>query len=105
MKEYKQHQLKENHFTAMKKQLLALGKAKGIGRICGDSAFSRIPTAASFIVETQPYNMFLEKLGMKLRLPMEYQYKKTEFDKLNKYMQFTLRRIRKHVKNKNFKKA
>jgi len=105
MKTIKQHQLKESHFTAMKKQLLALGKAKGIGRICGNSAFSRIPTAASFVVETQPYNMFLEKLGMNLRLPMEYQYKKTEFDKLNKYMQFIIRRIRKQVKNKNFKKA
>jgi hypothetical protein len=32
-------QLTKNHFTAMKKQLLSLGKAKGIGRICQDSAF------------------------------------------------------------------
>jgi len=101
----KLHQLKKSHFTAMKKQLLALGKAKGIGRICGNSAFSRIPTAASFVVETQPYNMFLEKLGLKLRLPAEYQYKTTEYDKLNKYMQFVIKRIRKQVSNSNFEKA
>jgi hypothetical protein len=35
----KLQQLTKNHFTAMKKQLLALGKAKGIGRIAKDSAF------------------------------------------------------------------
>jgi hypothetical protein len=89
----------------MKKQLLSLGKAKGIGRICQDSAFWRIPTAASFRIETKPYNMFLEKLGIKLRLPMEYKYTKTKYDKLNKYMDFTIRRLRKHIASGNYKKA
>jgi hypothetical protein len=49
--------------------------------------------------------MFLEKLGIKLRLPMEYKYTKTKYDKLNKYMDFTIRRLRKHIANGNYKKA
>jgi len=102
--EMKQQELSNIHFTEMQKQLLRLGKAKSVGRIL-DSPFRRIPTVASFKVDVQPYNMFLEKLNIKLRLPPKTSYKLNEFDFLNRYMARVVRRINKEVKSKNYTKA
>jgi hypothetical protein len=49
--------------------------------------------------------MFLEKLNIKLRLPPITQFKKNEFDLLNKYMKRVLLRINSAVKEKNYTKA
>jgi hypothetical protein len=100
----KPQELNTIHFTEMQKQLLRLGKAKQVGRIL-NSPFRKLPTVASFKVDVQPYNMFLEKLNIKLRLPAKTEYKKNEFDVLNKYMERVIRRINKAVKSKNYTKA
>jgi hypothetical protein len=39
MKNKNNEQLKKTYFTAMKEQLLSLGKARGIGRVLEGSAF------------------------------------------------------------------
>lgn len=79
-------ELKRNHFTAMKSQLLSLGKAKGIGRVLPDSVVRRIPCAKECVLKTKPYNPLLQELGIKLRMPIKISYKSTEYEKLNKYM-------------------
>jgi hypothetical protein len=97
-------EFKAEHIAAMKKQLLSLARAKTAGRLCS-SGFYRIPTAESFEVETQPYNLFLESLGIKLRLPSKFLTSPTRFGKMNKYMIHTIKRIRKHVRNEEYSKA
>jgi hypothetical protein len=84
--------------------LLGLARAKSAGRLC-NSAFYRIPTAESFEVETQPYNLFLESLGIKLRLPSKFVTSPTRFGHMNKYMIFTIKRLRKLVRAGKYKKA
>jgi hypothetical protein len=94
------------HLAEMKKQLLSLGKKKGVGRILGDSPFRRIPAVSKFQIITKPYNMVLEALKIKLRLPA---HSMRELDKdqnrMNKYMEHVLKRIRKLVANGAYTKA
>jgi len=99
-------QLLKIHLDAMKKQLLSFPKKKGVGRLLGDSPFRRIPAVSKFQIIVKPYNMLLEALKIKLRLPAQSM---RELDKdqnrMNKYMEHVLRRIRKLVENGAYIKA
>jgi hypothetical protein len=86
----------EDHIDSMSWQLIKLAKAKGASRVAELSPFWRIPAAASFSIDTQPYNLFLEKLGIKLRLPSEKNFEVIESnEELNQYMRITIYKIRK----------
>lgn len=90
----------------LKKQLLSPNNTKGVGRILGDSPFRRIPAAARYDIVKQPYNYLLDKLGIKLRLPKSVITEKLEEnEKLNDYMKFVLKRIRKLVELGYYAKA
>jgi len=99
-------QLLKIHLDAMKKQLLSFPKKKGVGRLLGDSPFRRIPAVSKFQIIVKPYNMLLEALKIKLRLPAQSM---RELDKdqnrMNKYMEHVLRRIRKLVAKGAYTKA
>jgi len=90
----------------LKKQLLSPNNTKGVGRILGDSPFRRVPAAARYDIVKQPYNYLLDKLGIKLRLPKSVITEKLEEnEKLNDYMKFVLKRIRKLVELGYYAKA
>lgn len=90
----------------MKKQLLSLGKAKGVGRILGDSPFRRIPSVSEYKIITNPYNFLLEELEIKLRLPKRTKRNLIKNqESMNEYMTHVLKRIRKLVANEEYSKA
>ena len=103
---YVSPQLLKSLLPVMKKQLLSLGKSKGTGRLLGDSPFRRIPAVTKYQIVTKPYNMLLEKLNIKLRLPGHSIRKldKTQ-EEMNKYMEKVLKRIRNLVANGAYSKA
>lgn len=88
-----------NFLEVMKNQLLQPYKVKGVGRLMKESGlcspFRRIPSASRYDIITKPYNPVLEKLGIKLRLPKSVYYEGLEEnEKLNKYMEHIIKRIR-----------
>ncbi|MDW0292375.1 MAG: hypothetical protein QN778_10750 [Nitrososphaeraceae archaeon] len=91
---------------AMKNQLLAPSKTKGVGRLLKDSPFRRLPAAARYDIVKQPYNYLLGKLGIKLRLPkIAITEKLEENEAQNEYMEHILKRIRKLVAKGELAKA
>jgi len=91
---------------AMKNQLLAPSKTRGVGRLLGDSPFRRIPAAARYDIVKRPYNYLLDSLGIKLRLPkIAITEKLEENEAQNEYMEHVLKRIRKLVAKGELAKA
>jgi len=97
---------KDIRLKAMKNQLLAPNKTKGVGRLLRDSPFRRIPAAARYDIVKQPYNYLLENLGIKLRIPKIALTEKLEDNEAqNEYMEHILKRIRKLVAKGKLAKA
>jgi len=98
--------MKVLRLKAMKNQLLAPSKTRGVGRLLNDSPFRRLPAAARYDIIKQPYNYLLEKLDIKLRLPKIAITEKLEDNEAqNEYMEFVLDRIRKLVAKGELAKA
>ena len=98
MKNKNNEQLKKTYFTAMKEQLLSLGKARGIGRVLEGSAFWRITVVTSFKLGASTPNKLLEGLGININLVRKKEVLINFSDeKVNKYMKYTIRRIIKLV--------
>jgi len=89
----------------MKRQLLSPSKVKGTGRVIKDSSWFRIPAVTKYVVKVQPYNPLLEQLGIKLRLPMKFEAETNSSEKANRYMKWTIYRIRKLVSKNEYSKA
>lgn len=90
----------------MKSQLLAMGKDKWTGRIEKDSAFRRLPAVEVYKIITNEYNPLLLELGIKLRLPKRtVRVPIKEQERLNDYMSYIIRRIRKLVSLGEYQKA
>lgn len=89
----------------MKRQLLSPSKVKGTGRVIKDSSWFRIPAVSKFVVRVQPYNPLLESIGIKIRLPMKFEAKTNSSDRANRYMKWTIFRIRKLVSKGEYEKA
>lgn len=97
---------KDIRLKAMKNQLLAPNKTKGVGRLLRDSPFRRLPAAARYDIVKQPHNYLLENLGIKLRLPkIAITGKLEENEAQNEYMEHILNRIRKLVAKGDLAKA
>ena len=92
--------------TKIKDQLLALGKVRAVGRVMKGSPFRRIPSVTMFNVLSTKMNPILEKLGIKLRLPADYEYKLDKSqNQMNRYMAHMIKTIRNLVKSGEKKKA
>jgi len=87
---------------AMKRQLLDLSQPRFTGKIL-KSPWNRVPAVSKFEVKTQEYNVFLEEIGIKHKLPAKIKFERNPNKKLNRYMAHQIIRMQKARDDNNYR--
>jgi len=98
---------RRTQLEAMKRQLLDKDQPKFIGKIQNKgekrSPWNRIPSVSSFEVTTKEYNIFLESIGIRHKLPPKIKFERNPNHRLNRYIAHQITRMRKARSSNNHK--
>ena len=99
------HNPRQIDLGKIKRQIIGLDKTRSAGRVVKNSSFYRIPAVSKYIVGPRIYNPILASLGIKLRQKFKPIYEVNKNNKMNRYMSYTIHKIRDLMKKGEGAKA